>query len=208
MYCTEGDTGSGFARYDIVTNTWTSLVPIPGGDHYGSASGAFNGKVFVAGGTTAFSNAVQVYDIATNTWSTGTGAPNAFLLAGYRQVGQFLYVVGGFSPSGPSAVAQTSVLHKGAQPRVPAVNNMNTYRLDMSSAPGVWTTGPGFTEGRADFGVAYDPATNKLYALGGDANGGGFFDSNNRVDELPLGSWPAGFWVFSPPSLTLPNRQA
>ena len=91
---------------------------------------------------------------------------------------------------------------------MPAVNNQNTYRLDMSSAPGVWTTGPGFTEGRADFGVAYDPATNKLYALGGDANGGGFFDSNNRVDELPLGSWPAGFWVFSPPSLTLPTRQA
>jgi hypothetical protein len=30
VYCTEGDTGSGFARYDIVTNTWTSLAPIPG----------------------------------------------------------------------------------------------------------------------------------------------------------------------------------
>ena len=208
VYCTEGDTGSGFARYDIVTNTWTSLAPIPGGDHYGSASGAFNGKVFVAGGTTAYSNAVQVYDIATNTWSTGTGAPKGFLLAGYRQVGQFLYVVGGFNASGPNAVAQTSVLYKGAQPRVPAINNMNTYRLDMSSAPGVWTTGPGFTEGRADFGVAYDPATNKLYALGGDANAGGFFDSTNRVDELPLGSWPDGFWVISFPSLTLPNRQA
>ena len=52
VYCTEGDTGSGFASYNIATNTWTPLASIPGGDHYGSASGAFNGKVFVAGGTT------------------------------------------------------------------------------------------------------------------------------------------------------------
>ena len=52
VYCTEGDTGSGFASYNIATDTWAPLAAIPGGDHYGSASGAFNGKVFVAGGTT------------------------------------------------------------------------------------------------------------------------------------------------------------
>ena len=46
--CTEGDTGSGFASYNIATNSWTPLASIPGGDHFGSASGAFNGKVFVA----------------------------------------------------------------------------------------------------------------------------------------------------------------
>ena len=58
VYCAEGDTGSGFAAYNIATDTWTPLAAIPCADHYGSASGAFNGKVFVAGGTTAFSNAV------------------------------------------------------------------------------------------------------------------------------------------------------
>src|SRR4029078_5117173 len=104
VYCNEGDTGSGFARYDIITNTWTSLAPIPGGDHYGSASGAFNGKVFVAGGTTAFSNAVQVYDVATNTWSPGTAAPDNFLLAGYKQVGQSLYVAGGWTGGAPTGL--------------------------------------------------------------------------------------------------------
>ena len=66
-------------------------------DSYGSASGAFNGKVFVVGGTSAFSNAIWIYDVGTNTWSVGTAAPDRpFLLAGYQQVGQFLYVVGGF----------------------------------------------------------------------------------------------------------------
>ena len=211
VYCTEGDTGSGFASYNIATNTWTPLASIPGGDHYGSASGAFNGKVFVAGGTTGIGSAVQVYDVATNTWSAGTAAPSAFLLAGYQQVGQFLYVVGGFSPGGPNAAEQSSVLTRGQQsqqPKVPLANNTTTFRLDMSSAPGVWTPGPAFTQGRADFGVAYDAGTNKLYALGGDSNGGGFFDSTNLVDELSVASWPAGSWVASPPNLILPNRQA
>src|SRR4029077_3201599 len=153
VYCTEGDTGSGFASYNIATNTWTPLASIPGGDHYGSASGAFNGKVFVAGGTTGIVSTVQVYDVATNMWSAGTAAPSAFLLAGYQQVGQFLYVVGGFDPSGPNAAEQSSVLSTSTQAkqpkiRVPLANKTTSYRLDMSSAPGVWSPGPAFTEGR------------------------------------------------------------
>ena len=107
--------------------------------------------MFVAGGSTAFSSAVAVYDVATNTWSAGTAAPNDFLLAGYQQVGQFLYVVGGFEASGPVAKVSaelSSVLNRGQQskqPKVPMANNTTTWRLDMSSAPGVWTTGPAFT---------------------------------------------------------------
>src|SRR5262249_45901840 len=42
VYCAEGDTGTGFASYNIATDTWTSLASVPGTDHYGSASGAFN----------------------------------------------------------------------------------------------------------------------------------------------------------------------
>ena len=233
VYCSEGDTGSGFASYNIATDTWTPLASDPfHSDHYGSASGAFNGKVFVAGGSTAFSSAVGVYDVATNTWSAGTAAPNDFLLAGYQQVGQFLYVVGGFEASGPvkPSAEQSSVLNRGQQskqakvplsavqsaqqskqfkqPKVPMANNTTTWRLDMSSAPGVWTTGPAFTEGRADFGLAYDAGTNKVYALGGDLPGGGFFDSTNAVDELSVASWPAGTWMPSPPDLIMPSRQA
>jgi len=189
VYCAEGDTGSGFASYNIATDTWTPLASIPGGDHYGSASGAFNGKVFVAGGTTSFSSAVQVYDVASNTWSAGTSAPAGYLLAGYHQVGQYLYVVGGWTGGAPTGLT-------------------TTVRLDMSSAPGVWENGPAFPMGRSDFGLAYDAGNDTLYALGGDAQGGAFFDSTNEVDELPLGAWPGGTWVMSPPNLPAPNRQA
>src|ERR1051326_5118325 len=212
VYCAEGDTGNHFASYNIATDTWTPLANTPNSDDYGSASGAFNGKVFLAGGTTGQTSAVQVYDVASNTWSSGTAAPTDFLLAGYHEEGQYLYVVGGFSSSGPvngkTGGQLSSVLYKGQRPDVPFANNVTSYRLDMTSAPGVWTTGPAFTMGRADFGLAYDSGTNKLYALGGDTQGGGFFDSTNEVDELPVGTWPAGTWVTSPPNLPTPNRQA
>src|SRR5262249_30635715 len=138
VYCTEGDTGSGFASYNIATNTWTTLATIPGGNHYGSASGAFNGKVFVAGGTTALRSAVQVYDVATNTWSAGTAAPSVFLLAGYQQVGQFLYVIGGFSgtPNGPKNAAEmSSVLYKGGAQSATSWNPDSMRRERMPNVP-------------------------------------------------------------------------
>src|SRR5439155_5043696 len=117
VYCADGTAGNDFASYDIATDSWTPLASDPfATDHYGSASGAFNGKVFVAGGTSSISNQVDVYDVGSNTWSPGTPAPSAFLLAGYQQVGSFLYVVGGFDPT--------------------FVNNATTWRLDLSS--GTW----------------------------------------------------------------------
>jgi hypothetical protein len=189
VYCTQGLNGSGFASYDIASDTWTNLAPIPQSDTYGSASGAFNGKVFVAGGSGAITNAVWVYDIGTNSWSAGTAAPSVYLLAGYQQVGQFLYVVGGFDPT--------------------FANNATTWRLDMSSAPGTWDTGPAFTPQLADFGLAYDAGTNKLYSLGGDLpNDGNPFNSTNQVNELDVSGWPGGTWNPSPPDLPMPPRQA
>ena len=189
VYCADGFGTNQFAAYNIASNSWTSLAPDPFvSDHYGSASGFFNGQVFVAGGTSAFSNQVDVYNVGTNTWSAGTPAPvGPFLLAGYHQIGQFLYVVGGFDPG--------------------ALNYATTLRLDMST--GTWDTGPAFTPQLADFGLAYDPGTNKLYSLGGDLpNDGNFFNSTNQVNELDVSAWPGGTWNPSPPDLPAPNRQA
>jgi len=62
-------------------------------DHYGSASGAFNGQGLCGGrAPSPFSNAVWVYDVAGNSWSLGTRRQTGvFELAGYQEVGQFLY---------------------------------------------------------------------------------------------------------------------
>ena len=152
-YLVEGDTGDSFNIYDVASDTWSSGPPRPGfSDNYGAAAGAFNGKVYVVGGgaATLGSNVTSVYDVASNSWSTGSPAPQAFFLAGYQTVGQYLYVVGGFTPAGPT-------------------NSTMTMRLDM--ATGAWSTGPTWTPGRADFGLA--SAGTKIYALGGDAQGSG-----------------------------------
>jgi hypothetical protein len=189
VYCADGFATNAFASYDIGADSWTNLAPDPFvTDHYGSASGAFNGKVYVVGGTSAFSNAVWIYDVGTNSWSVGNAAPTGpFQLAGYQQVGQFLYVVGGFDTS--------------------FVNLNTTLRLDMST--GTWDTGPTFTPQLADFGLAYDAGTNTLYSLGGDLpNDGDPFNSTNQVNELDVSGWPGGTWNPSPPDLPVPNRQA
>jgi Kelch motif len=194
VYCAEGDDGAGggnaFASYNIATDSWTPLASDPLADrHYGSASGAFNGKVFVAGGFVFGDGSAQVdvYDIASDTWSSGTAAPAVFFLAGYQQVGQFLYVVGGFEPT--------------------FANNATTWRLDLST--GTWDVGPAFTPQFADFGLAYDASQNKLYSLGGDLpNDGNPFNSTNQVNELDLSAWPGGTWTHSTPDLPLPKRQA
>jgi hypothetical protein len=180
IYLAEGGGGSSFAIYNIASNTWSSGTARPVADGYGAAAGAYNGKVYVVGGGSSGpgSSVTSIYNIASNTWSPGTAAPTAFYLAGYHQSGQYLYIVGGFNGSS-------------------VTNLTETMRLDMSN--GTWSSGPAFTPQRADFALAMSGT--KLYAIGGDANGGGFFDSLATVNELDTSSWPGGAWAASPNDL-------
>src|SRR5689334_5894923 len=175
VYLAEGDTGDSFNIYDAATNTWSSGAPRPGyANNYGAAAGAFGGKVYVVGGTQpSGTDTTSIYTVATNSWTTGAPAPVPFFLAGYTTAGQYLYVVGGFNSGSPTA------------------NVGVTMRLDM--ATGTWSLGPTFTPGRADEGLAVSGHT--LYALGGDATGGAYFDSTALVDSLDLSAWPSGSWA-------------
>ena len=120
IYVAQGTTGSALYIYDIATNTWTTGANRPVANGYGCAAGALNGKLYVAGGNAA-PTVLTVYDIATNTWSTGTAPPSGIFLSGYQTVGNFLYVVGGFTPT-------------------VGVNSTATMRLDMTT--GTWSSGP------------------------------------------------------------------
>ena len=86
------------SRFDPTTNTWSNVAPLPTAVSQ-AATGAANGKIFVAGGFTGGSsvtNILQIYDIATNTWTTGASAPTAAVEAAAAAVvnGKF-YVIGG-----------------------------------------------------------------------------------------------------------------
>src|SRR3954447_12753896 len=99
IYCTQGLTGAGFFIYDVVSNSWSVGPSIPGPtSRWGGAAGAFNGNVYVVGGgpTTGGTNATHRYNVASNTWFTGTVAPANYQLGGYTTVGQYLYLVGSY----------------------------------------------------------------------------------------------------------------
>ena len=49
---------------------------------YGCAAGAGNNKMYMIGGDAAPQTTLSVYDIATNTWSTGASAPEGVFLSG------------------------------------------------------------------------------------------------------------------------------
>lgn len=172
-------TSNEFFIYDIATDTWLTGATLPRFVE-GGAMGALDGKIYLIGGDDDFfpgsgvSNEVDIYDVASDTWTgTGTPMPEGVSNAGMVQAGQYVYVVGGWNSSSPG------------------VNSTMTQRYDMSAD--TWEVGPTFDLGSSDFALsATDTA---LYAAGGDANGGGFFDPSSATQRLDLGSWPAGSWA-------------
>lgn len=178
IYVADGNSGNGFQIYDIGTNSWSAGPPRPGvTDSFGAAAAAYIGKVYIVGGqTTGGITTTSIYDINSNSWSAGPPAPAPVHFGGYTQVNQFLYVVGGWGAAAPT-------------------NNINvSMRLDMTN--NTWSTGPTWAPARGDFALA--AVGTKLFAIGGDLNGGTFFDESPQVDELETATWPAGTWVTSP----------
>lgn len=177
IYVAGGGTTRIFYIYDIAQDTWAQGPALPRGV-WGAALGAWDGQLFLVGGDGDYlpggqSSEVDIYTIATGEWHTN-GAPMlvGVLLPGWVQVNEYLYVVGGWGDS-------------------PAANINATQRYNM--ATDVWESGPTFTSARGDFALA--ATDHYLYAIGGDADGGAFFDAVALVERLDYTAWPAGAWT-------------
>jgi galactose oxidase-like protein/Kelch motif protein len=77
-------------RYDPGADSWTQMAPIPlGGIMQSAVYDSNNNKIYVFGGedadTGVNSNATYIYDIASDSWSTGANMPDvrAFMGAGW-----------------------------------------------------------------------------------------------------------------------------
>jgi N-acetylneuraminic acid mutarotase len=94
-------------RYDPATDTWSEREPAPH-PHHLAAAGVINGKIYLAGGmTNTLQNDVtyqdepeplatlDVYDPATNVWTTKRSMPTARYAAGGGVIDGKLYVAGG-----------------------------------------------------------------------------------------------------------------
>ena len=75
-------------RYDIGTDTWSSIAPLP--VYTGSAVVACQNKVYVTGG-----NPTQVYDPAADFWSLAASIPETRRSFSLVNVNDALYAVGG-----------------------------------------------------------------------------------------------------------------
>jgi hypothetical protein len=177
VYVAGGGGTTNFNVYDIATDMWTPLAALPRA-MWGAAMGTWNGQVFMIGGDSDFSfggtsNQVNIYSIGTDTWTgTGTAMPAAAVTSFNAQSGPYVYVVGGWGDASPGT----------------NVNASQRYNMDTDT----WEAGPTFTSARADGALIVTSAT--LYAVGGDANGGGAFDATNMAEVLVVADWTTGSW--------------
>ncbi|MGI0016775.1 MAG: Kelch repeat-containing protein, partial [Nitrososphaera sp.] len=89
--------------YDIATDTWSSLTPMPTARGDVSATAAHGNKIYVAGGWSPAScgpfpdvcSTLEVYDVASDSWSTLPSMPTARSNAAAVVVGNNLFVIGG-----------------------------------------------------------------------------------------------------------------
>ncbi len=88
--------------YDPQTNTWTSGSPMPT-VRYGPAADVIDGKIYVVGGGVDLATdagalgTLEVYDVATDTWTTRSPMPTAREYPSVAAINGLLYAAGGYS---------------------------------------------------------------------------------------------------------------
>ena len=104
--------------YDIATDTWSALTSMPTARGDITAVASHGGKIYVAGGWNAgiacggVCDDLEVYDIASDTWSTLTDMPTARSNAAGEVAGNNLFVIGG-STGGNTGVNEVYNISKG-----------------------------------------------------------------------------------------------
>ena len=134
--------------YDPVSNSWTTLAPMPTA-RSAAGAGVVNGILYVIGGAIDSSTIVSVatveaYDPATNTWSTRAPMPAPRHQVGVAVVGDILYAIGGHDVDG---------------------NHLTTVEA-YDPVSNSWTTKAAMPTPRSFFGVTEMNGT--IYAIGGD----------------------------------------
>jgi N-acetylneuraminic acid mutarotase len=137
-----------FWRYNPATDKWTSASR-PTSGHAGGAAGVIGGKFYLASGedlslgqSVLTTGVLEVYNPATNTWTTKAPMPNPRSFVASAVLGQKLYVAGG-EPWGGSPVGSLNVYD-------PATNSWATRAplpLGRSDAAGAAANGQFFVMG-------------------------------------------------------------
>ena len=153
-------------RYDPSTNSWTPLASMSGQDFFLHGEYGGNGRIYVIGGG-FYQRLNRIYDIATDSWSTGTQAPLGIWNYGHAYANGKIYVIGGVSENVPSSAV---------------------YAYDVASD--TWSA-PLAPLPQAEFYTACGVINNKIYVAGGSDD-----DNNVRnnlyIYDIATNSWTSG----------------
>jgi N-acetylneuraminic acid mutarotase len=175
-------------RYTPATNTWATMASMPTAVSDAAAAATSNGKIYVFGGETSTTtgsstNATRIYDIATNTWSSGANMPVA-LQQHSAVIGSDgkIYVIGGRSTAAGAPLGRVLIYN-------PATN--------------AWTSGANMLIPKVQFG-AVRAADGRIYVIGGkaaDPNSKGPFFHTVEIYNPSTNTWATG------PVIPVPNGQ-
>ena len=161
--------------YDPATNTWSTVAPLPAPqvlDHIQTAG--VNGKVYYIGGMTSWPDTsvgtVYVYDVATNTFSTGAPLP-----------------AGRDRGAGGVAVANGRIYVAGGVHDGTTVAWFDVY----DPATDAWTSLPDLPHRRDHFQAAV--VGGRFWAIGGRVSSTSTRVGYNEAFDLTSGTWSTGF---------------
>jgi len=159
--------GNDLWRYDPATDTWTSLAPMPTARVTQYMATYHNGRIYVMGGRWDFMpgwgaiSTLEIYDIATNTWSAGASMPDARSDAVAIEYGGKIYVSGGFNAWG--SITDTTFIYDIASNTWTTVAPMperRAYPVGGKCADGIHVIGGlGSAWSFTTTNYAYHPAT-------------------------------------------------
>ena len=123
-------------RYDILADSWTQMADVPA-PVYEAAGAAVGSQTYVVGGgnpavgpwatrqariaalvkapVTSY-NTTYIYDIPTNTWTSGPNTNVAHAFTGGTAIGNLLIVVAGFDGAGDTNTVETALAEGGPTP--------------------------------------------------------------------------------------------
>ena len=203
--------------YDPATDTWSTKANMPT-KREGLAAAAIDGKLYVVGGWNGsdfagglrWRSTLEVYDPATNTWSTKANIPTPRTNPAAVAIDGKLYVVGGRNVDGYATGLDVLEVYDPVTDTWSTKANMPTGRHGLAAVPIfglLYAVGGQNSQGLSKKLEVYDPVTDdwstlddmstarkwlaaaaidgKIYAAGGELSGNGP-DDTEHDDRQPV----------------------